>query len=422
VLIPLCALCVIFARPLMKYVLVDFSDPRLTQMSIQLFRWFINYLLLISISAVLMGVLNSHYSFFIPAVTPILFSLAVIGSVLFFYPSIGIYSMALGVLAGGLLQILFQVPSYIKHGFDFRLDFSFRKNEDFKRIIRLWLPVVATASIFAINEQLAVRFATGLEEGSSSSLQYALVFFQLPFGIFSTSIITVLFPRMSRQAAAEDVQGLRESVQYGLRFLIIFLIPSTVIFCLLSREIISVTMHRGNFTLEDTLKTARVLVYYSIGLLSIGVFTFLQRFFYANNNFKVPFIAAFIVCVIDVSLSLWLKETFLRVLGLALANTVSFTLGSAFMLIMTRHRLKRMHGRRIGLTTLKVTAAMVPAAGFILVFLKITGAWWMSGSAMKNFLYLCVSGFGSVIIIFIIYYVLKVEMIYDILNKRLKKQ
>lgn len=421
VLIPLCVLCIVFARPLMTYVLVDFPDADLTRLSINLFRWFINYILLISVSAVLMGVLNSHYSFYIPAVTPILFSIAVIGSVLFLYKSMGIYSMAVGVILGGILQILFQAPSFLKLGYDFRLNFSFRNNEDFRKIMRLWLPVVATASIFAVNEQIAVRFATALEEGSSSSLQYALVFFQLPFGIFSTSIITVLFPRMSRQAAASDRTGLRESVQYGLRFLIVFLVPSTLIYCLLSRQIIAVTMSRGNFTLAHTLLTAKVLVYYSFGLLSIGVFSLLQRFFYAHNDFKVPFITALIVCAVDVSLSLWLKETRLRVLGLALANSASFTVGSIIMLIVTRRKLKGMEAKKIGLTVLKVTVSMLPAAAFIVFFCRITGDWWQYGSTFINFLYLCLAGFVSVFIILALYYILKVEMIYTTLARRRKK-
>ena len=110
ILIPFSILCVVFADPLIRYVLVEFDDPALIDLSVRIFRWFIHYLLLISISAVLMAVLNSHNSFVIPAITPILFSIAVITSVVMLYKSMGIFSMVVGVLGGGLLQILFQFP------------------------------------------------------------------------------------------------------------------------------------------------------------------------------------------------------------------------------------------------------------------------------------------------------------------------
>jgi len=167
--------------------------------------------------------------------------------------------------------------------------------------------------------------------------------------------------------------------------------------------------------------TAKVLICYSFGLLSIGVFSLLQRFFYAHNDFKVPFISAIIVCAVDVGLSLWLKETHLRVLGLALANSVSFTLGSIIMLFVTRRKLKGLEARKIGLTVLKVAVSMLPAAGFIVIFCRITGDWWKYGSTFTNFLYLSIVGIVSVFIILVLYYILKVEMIYTTLAKRRRK-
>ncbi len=174
--------------------LLDFDDPYLSELSVSLFRWFINYILLISISAALMAVLNSYGYFFIPAITPLLFSISVITSIITLYKSLGIFSMAAGVLAGGLLQLLFQLPLFHKLGYDLKPDFSFNSTY-FKKIMKNWGPVAATASVFTINQQIAIRFASGLDTGSTSSLSYALVFWQLPFGIFSASITTVLFPK-----------------------------------------------------------------------------------------------------------------------------------------------------------------------------------------------------------------------------------
>jgi putative peptidoglycan lipid II flippase len=417
VLIPFCVLCIVFAEPLIAHILIDFQDPHLTNLAIDLFKFFINYLLLISISAVLVGVLNSHNSFFIPALTPILFSIAVIIAILFLHRQLGIFSMAVGVLAGGVLQILFQTPRFKRLGYDFKPDFSF-KNTYFKRIMRQWVPVVATASIFTINQQVAIRFATGLEIGSASSLNYALVFFQLPFGIFSASITTVLFPRMSRQFSTEDTDGLRESVQYGIRFLFVVLIPSSLILALLSREIISVAMFRGAFTLQDTRLTAGILIAYVIGLFSVGCFHFLQRFFYAIGNYKKPFVVATIVCALDIALSLWLKETRLRVIGLAVANSVSFTVGLVIMITFVKKELSFLGLKRIMKTGAKVVASLIPVALFVIVYSTLTGPWWQLPSSFKTFGLLIGAAAGCVGILFAMYYLLSIEMLHNLIKKR----
>jgi putative peptidoglycan lipid II flippase len=417
ILIPLCALSIIFAKPLISKILVDFQDAYRTALAVELFRYFINYLLLISISAVLIAVLNSHDNFFIPAVTPILFSISVITSILLLHRTMGVFSMAVGVLAGGILQILFQTPSFYKLNYNFKLDFNFN-NEYFKTIMKQWLPVMATASIFTINQQVAIRFATGLEIGSSSALSYALVFFQLPFGIFSASVTTVLFPRMSRQASGNDRDGLRESVQYGIRFLLTLLVPSTIVLALLSKEIISVAMYRGEFTREATLLTSQILIGYVIGLFSTGCFTFLQRFFYAIGNYRVPFRLSVIICAVDIGLSLWLKETYLRVIGLAVANTAAFTVGLVLIIILTRKSLTFLGLKNILKTVGKIAVSMVPVVLVLEVYLFFTGSWWAEPSSLMNLVLLLGAAVLSIGITFIMYYVLRVEMLVNLIKKK----
>jgi putative peptidoglycan lipid II flippase len=258
VLVPLLLLSVIFADPIVR-ILLDFPEPERIALSSDLFRWMIHYLLLVSLSAVFMGVLNAHHRFLVPAITPLLFSITVIASVLFFWKSLGTFSMVVGVLIGGIAQILFQLPQFFSYGYDLRLDFDF-KNPQFRQILKQWAPVVLTASVYTINEQIAIRFATALEDGSTSAMSNALVFWQLPFGIFSASVTTVLFPRMSRQAGLSDYQGVKQTLEYGFRYLIILLIPSALILSLFGKEVIAVALQRRNFTSAHTLLTYRVLL------------------------------------------------------------------------------------------------------------------------------------------------------------------
>ncbi len=415
ILIPLLTLSVIFAGPITGFIL-DFPEPERRVLAAELFRYLIGYVLLISVGAVVMGTLNSHNRFLIPAVTPIFFSIAVVASILMLHRHIGIFSMAVGVLLGGIGQLAFQYPSFRRLGYRLRPSFDFR-NEAFVRILKQWLPVVSAASIFAVNQQVSLFFASGLEDGSGSAMTNALVFWQLPFGIFSASITTVLFPRMSRQAAAQDSEGLKRTLEYGVRYLLTLLIPSAICLALFGRELIAVALQRGAFEISHTLLASRVLQGYSFGLFSVGLFTFCQRFFYASNDFKTPVRVAFITLVIDVTLSLILKETALRVVGLSVANSVAFSVGALLLIVVARRRLGGLHLRDIARTLAKIGVSAVPLVLFVQGYLFLTGEWWMTGSSMLNLFRIGGLGMGSVVIILLMYYLLRVELITNLIHK-----
>ncbi|MFP4153792.1 MAG: murein biosynthesis integral membrane protein MurJ, partial [Alkalispirochaeta sp.] len=325
ILVPIITISML-APQLIVDVILDFPEEERQLLAAQLFRWFILYLLLISIAAVLMGTLNAHGQFLVPAVSPLWFSVAVIGSILLLHRYLGVYSMVVGVLLGGTGQLTMQIPSIIARGYSLVPSLELR-DPVFRRVLRQWIPVVSTASVFTINQQIALFFASGLADGSSSAMTNAIVFWQLPFGIFAASITTVLFPAMSRRHAAGNTEELARDIENGVRSILMLLLPAGVGLMVLGHEMIAVALQRGAFTLAATRETARVLAYYSVGLFSVGAFTFLQRVSYACDDYRTPLRAAIITVVIDVVLSLWLKETVLGVAGLALANTIAFTAG-----------------------------------------------------------------------------------------------
>ncbi len=416
VIIPLSILGIIFARPLITNVLTQFNDPGKIDISISLFRFFINYLLFISVSAVIMGLLNSLGHFFIPAVTPILFSISVIGSIIFLNRIWGVYSMAAGVLIGGIAQVLFQLPLLYKLGYSLKPDFSFR-NPYFRRIMKQWIPVVATSSLFTINQQIAFYFASGLEDGSTSALVNALVFWQLPFGIFSASITTVLFPRLSRQSFLKDTEGLRDTLNYGIRLLFSLLIPSGLIYLFFGKIIIATALQRGLFTAENTIMTYKVLSAYSLGLFSIGGFNFLQRFFYSNRKFHIPFYTALFVCITDVVLSLILKETRLRVAGLAVANTIAFTLGFIILLGFSRKIVNNIQGGKLLFSFTRVLISLLPSSFLSYFILKWIGGSWKNGGTLMNLLIVLLIAFAWILITLIMYRITGLEIV-DFIRKR----
>jgi putative peptidoglycan lipid II flippase len=417
ILLPFTILAIIFAGPLVRYVITQFKDPEQIKLAVDLFRFFIVYLVLISVSSVLMALLNSHDRFFIPSLTPIFFSIAVILSIVMLHSTLGVFSMAVGVLCGGIGQILFQVPQTKKLGYRFRFNFFFR-DEDFRKILSRWLPVLATSSIFTINQQIAFILASGLETGSVSSLSYALVFWQLPFGVFSASVTTVMFPKMSRQSGRGDIDGLRESLQYSLRFLFVLLIPSAIFLSFFGKEIVAMALQRGRFMAEDTVVTASVLSGYCWGLFGVGAFTFLQRFFYSIRNYKIPFIVAVITATMDVTLSLILKETWLRVRGLAIANSIAFTFGTLVLIILAGRSVGGLALGSMLKTALKVAVSMVPVIVLSLYLRDTYGSWWIEGSSIRGFAFLGLLVTGVTALVLGMYKITRIEMV-DLLLSRI---
>ncbi|RKX90687.1 MAG: murein biosynthesis integral membrane protein MurJ [Spirochaetes bacterium] len=419
ILIPLIVISILAAKPLVTHVLTQFDDPEQVAQAVPLFKFFINYLLLISVSALMIGVLNSTGHFFIPAVTPLLFSISVILSIIFLTDAFGIYSMAIGVLIGGLLQIIFQFPLFKKTGFDFKLSFSF-SDPYFKKIVKHWLPVLATSGVFTINQQIAFLLATGLEKGSTSALSNALVFWQLPFGIFSASITTVLFPRMSRQAAAGNQEGLKESINVGLRMLFSLLVPSAIVLGLFSRIIISVALQRGLFTADNTIMTSYVLTGYVFGLFSVGAFNFIQRYFYAIKDFRIPFYVSVFVCTLDITLSIILKNTSLRVAGLAAANSISFTAGFIVLYLLARKKLGSLFTRKFFSTMGKVVISVIPSTVLSFFVLKAAGESWRTGPDLASLVYVFLIFAVWIIPTLVMYKLLNVEVISFLLRRNKK--
>lgn len=417
ILIPLTFLSIIFAPTVIR-LFTSFSLDWKVELSEQLFVWLINYILLISVSAVLMAVLNSHSNFLIPALTPILFSVSVISSLILFHDKYGVFAMAIGVLVGGLAQLLFQLPFFARFGYSLLPSFDFR-DERFKRVLKQWGPVLATSSIFTINHQVAILIATSISDGSVSALTNAIVFWQLPSGIFSASITTVLFPKMSRQAGAGQYREMTDTVEYGIKALAVLLIPSAFIMAILGKEIISFAFQRRLFNSGHTFAAARVLTGYCAGMFMVGVYNFTQRFYYSLRDYRTPFIAAFVTVVLDIILSLILKETILTVSGLSWANTISFTVG--MIILLSRTGIKSGHSinwKSVMITLLKTGVSLIPAALFIYYMGELTGRdWWKEGSSFRTFYLLLINGAGSVALILVMYSLLKVEFI-SIIKRR----
>ncbi len=417
ILVPLVFASIVWSGPVTR-VILDFQNPVQAQLAASLFRYIIPYLLFISIAAVLVGTLNSHDRFLLPALAPLAFSICVITALTVLSGRLDIYAMAAGVLSGGALQLLMLVPQFRRLGYSFRPLFAFG-SDDMRRVLRQWGPVVATASVYTINQQIAVRFASGLEPGSGSAMQNALVFWQLPFGLFSASVTTVLFPRMSREIAQHDTEGIRNTLETGFRYLVALLVPSAVYLAFYGRPTISVALQSGEFTPADSQLAAAMLATYCIGLLSVGAFNYFQRFFYASGNYRIPLYTALSVLVIDVALSIWLINTPLRVIGLAVAHSVAFTVGLAVLLVLSIRRVGAFNRSRL----LSESAKSVAGSFVLLLYLvgvrAVDGQFWLAGRSFATFFTVVGIAAGGVTIVLSVFWILNAEIVTVFLRSRI---
>ncbi|RKX88665.1 MAG: murein biosynthesis integral membrane protein MurJ [Spirochaetes bacterium] len=418
IILPILLIALIFPDQIL-FFFEKFDNPQKKELSVILFRWIMPYLLFVSVSAIMMAVHNTHDRFFVPAATPIVFSICVIGSMLLWYRQWGPLSIGFGVLLGGLAQILVQFPSYSGLGYSLLPSLKF-KNPAFRRVMRKWAPMLLTSSLFAVNNQVAMLLASFLPDKSTSSLAYAIVFFQLPFGIFSASITTVLYPRMSRQAVSGDNAGLLESLSFGYRNLWALLVPSALVLIMLGEPIVSIAFQRRAFTFSDTVLTARVLAAYAVGMPFIGLFNITQRSLYAMGEVRKPLYCAMGTVALDIVLSvIFVFFTNGSSVSLAWANSISFIFGS----ILQFYVMHRISGFRIDRLTFKtffkVLTAVSAGVLVILLFYRIMGTgWWQTGSSWKGLGLLFLAGVCVSGTILALYAWMKVEALSIILRKR----
>lgn len=417
-LVPFLLACIVFADPIVSLVLPVHPDQH--GLAVDIFRWIINYILLVSVSAILMAILNCHNRFAAPALAPLMFSITTIVSIVMFSKNMAVFSMVVGVISGGVLQIAVMLPSYRRIGYKFKLNFRFRENEEFRQVLRLWGPVVGTAVIFSLNEQIAVFFASFLGPGRGTAMTNALLFFQLPFGIFSASITTVLFPRMSRQIASRDMVELKETVLHGLKLLSYLLIPSMVVLMLLGHEIIALALQRGAlFTAAHTDMASQVLFAYSLGLLTVSAARFLQRFFYASHNFRTPLASALLIVALDIVFSILLIACGFDIASLGYANSIASLAGFLWLFLSVRRSLKGLRIRSLLAGVGKAALASLPMAAGIVAIQWISGPWWRQGASWTGLLWLGLCGLWAAASVFAMYALMRVEVL-DFLFKRRK--
>jgi putative peptidoglycan lipid II flippase len=345
------------------------ANPDKWELTVLLTRVMFPYMLLISLSALAMGVLNSMGHFFAPSASPMLFNLAMILSMLMISPllSTPVLGLAIGVVIGGVFMLALQVPFLIKNGVTFAPDFHFR-HPKVKTILKLMVPAIFGASIYQVNVVVVRLLASFLPTGSVSYLYYADRLDQFPLGIFAVALGTAVLPTMSKMAAEGRIEDLKLTFIDALSMTLYITIPAALGLAMLSEPIISALFFRGEFNYTSVIMTAKALVFFSLGLPFVASIRVLSNGFYALKDTATPVKIGIVAIIVNILLSVILVVP-LAHCGLALAVSLDALLNAALLLVVFRRIMGRLGLKRLFLSTLRMGIGCLTMGA---------AAWWIA--------------------------------------------
>ncbi len=307
------------------------DDPVKFGLASDMLRITFPYLLLISLTAFAGAILNSYDRFAVPAFTPVLLNLAMIGAAIFLAPLMSepVMALAWGVFIAGALQLFFQLPFLMRLGLMPRPKVDYR-HEGVRRILKLMAPAIFGVSVSQINLLLDTVLASFLETGSVSWLYYSDRLSELPLGVFAIAIGTVILPNLSRKHAAQSRDEFAATVDWALRCVLLIGLPAAVALVLLAEPLIATLFHYGEVTDRDVMMSAQSLRAYSLGLLAFMLIKVLAPGFFARQDTRTPVKIGVIAMVANMVLNLALILPLAHA-GLALATSLSAWL-NAFLL------------------------------------------------------------------------------------------
>jgi len=339
------------------------------------------YIFFIGLAALAMAILNCFHVFGLPAATPILLNVAIITFSLsavwgrFSSPAV---ALAVGVLVGGVLQFLVQVPSLVRHGmrFDFGISLS---HPGIRAVGRLMVPGFFGIGISQVNFLVDRMFATAprMPAGSVTALYVADRVMELVLGGYAIAVATAILPMMSHQAAAGDYDAMKKTFAFSLRIVSFITIPAAVGLVILREPIIHVLFEHGRFVASSTKLTARALLYYSLGLPAFAAVKLIVPAFYSTKDTKTPVRVAAYTFVLNVVLNaLFLAYFFKRFQngGPALATSLAAFFNFSMLFVIFRLRFGRLG-----------TMELLRSLGKILVCSTVMGALCWFGLRVSHF-------------------------------------
>lgn len=401
----LCVLGSVFSPALVGLLAPGWAaaDPGKFDLAIRLTRIMFPFLLVVALAAQAMGILNACNQFAVPTLASTFFNIGSVGFGLaigfWLGPGLGIdpiTGMACGVVLGGVLQLLWQLPALRRLGFSFRPRFDW-SHPGLLHIIRLMGPAIIGSAAVQVNVAVNTNLASSIVDplrgvnGPVSWLQFAFRFMQLPLGLFGVAIASATLPSISRSAASGNLEEFRRTLSRSVGLVLLLTVPSSVGLIILGNPMIGLIYQGNKFEAYDTQQTALALSCYAIGLAGYAAVKVLAPAFYALGSARAPMLVSLASILINFVVA-WsmTRRAGLGHAGLALATSGVSLFASMTLFWILRGRIGGIHGRALLASVLKIgVASAVMGAAVLLTSTSIQG--WLGLSRLARLLQLAVS-------------------------------
>ena len=359
----ICVAGVLLSGPLVSLFAWGF-DPAKADLTVHLTRIMFPFILLVSLAALAMGILNAKSVFGMPAMASSFFNIgSIVGGVVLGYwfdPHFGwksLTGLAIGTVIGGALQLMVQMPSLRRAGYRYRPDFQWR-DPGVRAILLLMGPSVIAGGTTQVNVLANSMFASSLGNGAIFDLSIAFRLMQLPLGLIGVALGTVTLPLLSRLVANGQTEGFRSELARAMRLAMLLTLPAAVGLMMLAEPIMSVLYQHAKFTALDAAQAAAALRFYAIGLAGYAALKVLVNAFYALDRRKTPMM----VSLLAVGLNLLFNWIFTFRLGwgtrgLAFSTGLIATCNFLLLYVLMRSHLQGLETGRMVSTLAKVAVA-----------------------------------------------------------------
>ncbi|MBT3538709.1 murein biosynthesis integral membrane protein MurJ [Candidatus Parcubacteria bacterium] len=353
-LVVTCGILMVFTPNLMHLLVPGFEGEKF-EMTIMLTRIMFLSPILLGISSVISGVLQSFRAFLVYSLTPIMYNLGIILGITIFVPMFGVAGLAYGVILGALFHLLIQIPSLIQNGFKYQALFLW-KDKYVRKIGALMIPRTLGMATRQINFLVITIIASTLASGSIAIFSFADNLQSVPSGIVGVSFGIAIFPTLARLAAKGNKKKMSKSISDTTRQILFLIIPLTIIFLLLRAQIVRIVLGTGEFDWNATILTANALAFFSISLFAQSLIPLLARSFYALQNTWTPFIIGLVSAGTNVIAAIYLSNIF-GITGLVAGYSFSMILQMALLWIFLHLKLGTLHETKVIMTLLKISIA-----------------------------------------------------------------
>ncbi len=305
---------------LVEHVVAPGFAPDVQAQTVALMRILLVSTLIFSVSGIVMGILQSHNHFLLPALAPIMYDVGILFGVIFLLKPFGVRGIAMGAVLGAALHFMIQVPGLIRFRAKWYPELGWR-DPNVWHVIRLMIPRIGGLGVFSFNFIVMNNIASRLGAGSVSALDWGWRLMQIPETLIGTAMGTVIFPTLASLSAVQDAEGKRTAMSGALRFILIATIPSAIGLILIGRTLISL-LEGGAFDTSASALVYGTLQFFTLGLVVHSLLEVIARSFYADKDTLTPFWAALGGATINLVLSILLSG----VLTISSTQTLMFGL------------------------------------------------------------------------------------------------